>query len=56
MLRCCACKDERRERDDCFFAHDPEAPECKSAVEKFRKCMASYGYEVAATEGKAEKK
>ncbi|KAI5300697.1 Cytochrome c oxidase copper chaperone [Ascosphaera atra] len=46
---CCVCKDEKSARDDCMLfskSDDPAGNECKSLVEKYKECMAGYGFKV----------
>ncbi|KAL2219294.1 putative cytochrome c oxidase copper chaperone Cox17 [Thermoascus aurantiacus ATCC 26904] len=46
---CCVCKDEKKARDDCMLyskAENPAETDCRSVVEQYRSCMASYGFKV----------
>ncbi|KAI5282905.1 Cytochrome c oxidase copper chaperone [Ascosphaera aggregata] len=41
--------DEKSARDDCMLmsrSDDPAEGECKSLVEKYKACMAGYGFQV----------
>ena len=45
---CCVCKDEKSTRDECMLfskAADPVA-DCKSTIERYRTCMAGFGFQV----------
>ncbi|KAI9676557.1 MAG: Cytochrome c oxidase copper chaperone [Caeruleum heppii] len=42
---CCVCKDEKAARDECMLFSDGDAREsCKSTIDKYRSCMAGYGF------------
>ncbi|KZZ91665.1 Cytochrome c oxidase copper chaperone [Ascosphaera apis ARSEF 7405] len=46
---CCVCKEEKQARDDCMLfsrSDDPAKEDCKSAVEKYKACMAGFGFQV----------
>ncbi|KAJ5110999.1 hypothetical protein N7532_001534 [Penicillium argentinense] len=45
---CCVCKDEKTARDDCmlFSKSDDPAKECEALVEKYKTCMAGFGFKV----------
>ncbi|KAJ5119020.1 hypothetical protein N7448_010729 [Penicillium atrosanguineum] len=45
---CCVCKDEKTARDDCmlFSKSDDPQKECQSMVEKYKTCMAGFGFKV----------
>ncbi|KAI5301759.1 Cytochrome c oxidase copper chaperone [Ascosphaera pollenicola] len=46
---CCVCKDEKQARDDCMLfsrSDDPAKGECKGLVERYKACMAGFGFEV----------
>ena len=46
---CCVCKDEKTARDDCMLfskSDNPQDNECKSLVEQYKGCMASYGFKI----------
>ncbi|KAJ5885130.1 hypothetical protein N7495_009640 [Penicillium taxi] len=45
---CCVCKDEKTLRDDCmlFSKSDDPTKECKSTIEQYKACMATYGFKV----------
>ncbi|KAF5876151.1 putative cytochrome c oxidase copper [Botrytis fragariae] len=43
---CCVCKDEKAARDECMLfstAKDPQVA-CASMVEKYKSCMAGFGF------------
>ncbi|CAD6443433.1 28f3fca1-90e2-4cc2-8cfc-0479f5d4d5c4 [Sclerotinia trifoliorum] len=43
---CCVCKDEKAARDECMLfstAKDPQVA-CASMVEKYKTCMAGFGF------------
>ncbi|KAJ2907015.1 hypothetical protein MKZ38_008583 [Zalerion maritima] len=43
---CCVCKDEKSKRDECMLmASDPDV-DCKPMVEKYKECMAGYGFKI----------
>ncbi|CEJ90469.1 Putative Cytochrome c oxidase copper chaperone protein [[Torrubiella] hemipterigena] len=45
---CCVCKEEKSKRDECMLfsnAKDPAA-DCQSFVDKYKACMAGFGYKV----------
>ena len=49
MQPCCVCKDEKTARDDCMLfsrSDNPQDNECKSLVEQYKGCMASYGFKI----------
>ncbi|KAL1960707.1 hypothetical protein VTO42DRAFT_6537 [Malbranchea cinnamomea] len=46
---CCVCKAEKAARDDCMLfskSDNPAETECKTLVEQYRGCMASYGFKI----------
>ncbi|KAI5282035.1 Cytochrome c oxidase copper chaperone [Ascosphaera acerosa] len=46
---CCVCKDEKAARDDCMLfsrSDDPAKEECKGLVDKYKACMAGFGFAV----------
>lgn len=45
---CCVCKDEKASRDDCMLFSDADDPQedCKSMVDKYKSCMAGYGFKI----------
>ncbi|KAA6409879.1 MAG: cytochrome c oxidase copper chaperone [Lasallia pustulata] len=45
---CCVCKDEKATRDECmlFSSSDNPQAECASMVDKYRSCMAGYGFKM----------
>ncbi|KAI9722701.1 MAG: hypothetical protein M1812_001632 [Candelaria pacifica] len=45
---CCVCKDEKAARDECmlFSNSDDAQKECQGMVEKYRSCMAGYGFKL----------
>ncbi|EEP76570.1 conserved hypothetical protein [Uncinocarpus reesii 1704] len=46
---CCVCKPEKAARDDCMLfskSDNPAESECRSTIEQYRSCMASYGFKV----------
>ncbi|KAL1840170.1 hypothetical protein VTJ49DRAFT_744 [Mycothermus thermophilus] len=45
---CCVCKEEKSQRDECLLfsnAADPEK-DCQSTIERYRSCMAGFGFKV----------
>lgn len=43
---CCVCKEEKAARDECMLftnAKDPQK-ECSSMVDKYKSCMAGFGF------------
>jgi len=43
---CCVCKEEKASRDECMLfsnAKDPQK-DCASTVDKYKSCMASFGF------------
>ncbi len=46
---CCVCKDEKAARDECmlFSTSDNAQQECQSMVDKYRSCMAGFGFKIA---------
>ncbi|KAI9848379.1 MAG: hypothetical protein M1838_000535 [Thelocarpon superellum] len=46
---CCVCKDEKAARDECMLFSTGDAQEsCKSTIQKYRSCMAGYGFTLPA--------
>ncbi|KAI9838626.1 MAG: hypothetical protein M1819_004940 [Sarea resinae] len=45
---CCVCKDEKAARDECMlFSNSDNAQEhCTNLVDKYRSCMAGYGFKL----------
>jgi len=45
---CCVCKDEKAARDECMLFSNATNPqeECESMVQKYRSCMAGYGFKL----------
>ncbi|KAI9792906.1 MAG: hypothetical protein M1835_007585 [Candelina submexicana] len=45
---CCVCKDEKAARDECMlFSNSGDAQkECQETVEKYRTCMAGFGFKL----------
>ncbi|KZF23730.1 cytochrome c oxidase copper chaperone protein [Xylona heveae TC161] len=45
---CCVCKDEKASRDECmlFSKSDNAEKDCQSLVDKYRSCMAGYGFKL----------
>ncbi|KAJ5357471.1 hypothetical protein N7541_004629 [Penicillium brevicompactum] len=45
---CCVCKPEKTTRDDCmlFSKSDNPEEECKPTIEKYKACMAGFGFKV----------
>ncbi|KAK2812004.1 hypothetical protein FQN50_001712 [Emmonsiellopsis sp. PD_5] len=46
---CCVCKPEKTARDDCMLfskSDDPAQMECRSLVEKYKSCMAGFGFKI----------
>ncbi|CAI7673483.1 unnamed protein product [Penicillium bialowiezense] len=45
---CCVCKPEKTTRDDCmlFSKSDNPEEECKPTIEKYKECMAGFGFKV----------
>ncbi|TQS37251.1 hypothetical protein Golomagni_02285 [Golovinomyces magnicellulatus] len=45
---CCVCKDEKASRDNCMlFSSSTEAQQdCAESIEKYKRCMASYGFKL----------
>ncbi|KAF2277514.1 uncharacterized protein EI97DRAFT_432378 [Westerdykella ornata] len=45
---CCVCLDEKAERDKCmlFSNSDDAQKECADLVQKYKTCMAGYGFQV----------
>ncbi|KAI9876800.1 MAG: hypothetical protein M1830_005674 [Pleopsidium flavum] len=46
---CCVCKDEKAARDECMLFSNTDNPqqECQSMVDKYRSCMAGFGFKIA---------
>ncbi|KAH8891893.1 cytochrome C oxidase copper chaperone [Thozetella sp. PMI_491] len=45
---CCVCNDEKSKRDECMLfsnAADP-AKDCQTTIEKYKSCMAGFGFKV----------
>jgi len=45
---CCVCKDEKAARDECMLfsnAKDPQK-DCASIVDKYKSCMAGFGFQL----------
>ncbi|KAL7629589.1 Cytochrome c oxidase copper chaperone [Parahypoxylon ruwenzoriense] len=45
---CCVCKTEKSQRDECMLfskAADP-AGDCKTTIDKYKSCMAGFGFQV----------
>ncbi len=42
------CKDEKATRDECMLFSEADDPQedCKSMVDKYRSCMAGYGFKI----------
>ncbi|OJD19802.1 hypothetical protein AJ78_00302 [Emergomyces pasteurianus Ep9510] len=46
---CCVCKTEKAARDDCMLfskSDDPAQQECRPLVEKYKTCMAGFGFKI----------
>ncbi|KAJ5288604.1 hypothetical protein N7478_001634 [Penicillium angulare] len=45
---CCVCTTEKAARDDCmlFSKSDDPAKDCVSTIEKYKTCMAGFGFKV----------
>ncbi|EGD85813.2 uncharacterized protein TERG_02083 [Trichophyton rubrum CBS 118892] len=46
---CCVCKEEKATRDDCMLfskSDDPASGECLTYVQKYKDCMAGFGFKV----------
>ncbi|KAI9760732.1 MAG: Glucosyltransferase-like protein [Chaenotheca gracillima] len=44
---CCVCKDEKAQRDECMLFSDGDAQEnCRSTIDKYKSCMAGYGFKL----------
>ncbi|OQD76843.1 hypothetical protein PENDEC_c003G05184 [Penicillium decumbens] len=45
---CCVCKEEKSARDDCmlFSKSDDPVKDCQSLVEKYKTCMAGFGFKI----------
>ncbi|KAL2270239.1 hypothetical protein VTJ83DRAFT_2423 [Remersonia thermophila] len=45
---CCVCKEEKSQRDECLLFSNAANPEkdCQSTIERYRSCMAGFGFKV----------
>ncbi|KAL1877349.1 hypothetical protein VTK73DRAFT_8722 [Phialemonium thermophilum] len=45
---CCVCKEEKSKRDECmlFSSSSDPAKDCKTTIEQYKSCMASFGFQV----------
>lgn len=45
---CCVCKDEKAQRDECmlFATSDDAQAECASMVDRYKACMAGFGFKI----------
>ncbi|SCV99579.1 LAFE_0A06304g1_1 [Lachancea fermentati] len=41
---CCVCKPEKEARDNCLLFNGQESGKCDELIEKYKKCMAGYGF------------
>ncbi|AQZ09597.1 COX17 (YLL009C) [Zygosaccharomyces parabailii] len=43
---CCVCLPEKDERDQCILFNGQESDKCKELVQKYKKCMKGFGFEI----------
>ncbi|GAV47435.1 hypothetical protein ZYGR_0H02770 [Zygosaccharomyces rouxii] len=43
---CCVCLNEKDQRDQCILFNGQDSGKCQEFVNKYKKCMQGYGFQI----------